>query len=88
MDMAGRVQTLGTGISGRTIQGRVFDWIKRSFGVILWPNKIIFETRTGVHSNIGSMRTGPQDPDGEEIIDTGLDDMMIDSNINIGTIFK
>ena len=34
------------------------------------------------------MRTGPQDPDGEEIIDTGLDDMMIDANINIGTVFK
>ena len=34
------------------------------------------------------MRTGPQDPDGEEIIDTGLDDMMIDSNINIGIVFK
>ena len=34
------------------------------------------------------MRTGPQDPDGEEVIDTGLDDMMIDSNINIGKGFK
>ena len=34
------------------------------------------------------MRTGPQDPDGEEIIDTGLDDMMIDANINVGTGFK
>ena len=34
------------------------------------------------------MRTGPQDPDGEEIIDTGLDDMMIDANINIGTVSK
>ena len=47
-----------------------------------------YKTRTGVHSNIGSIRTGPQDPDGEEIIDTGLDDMMIDSNINIGIVFK
>ena len=34
------------------------------------------------------MRTGPQDPDGEEVIDTGLDDMMIDANINIGILFK
>ena len=30
------------------------------------------------------MRTNAHDPDGEEVIDTGLDDMMIDSNINIG----
>ena len=36
------------------------------------------------HSNIGSVRIAPHDPDGEEVIDTGLDDMMIDSNINIG----
>jgi len=35
------------------------------------------------HSNIGSVRIAPHDPDGEEVIDTGLDDMMIDSNINI-----
>ena len=42
------------------------------------------ETRTGVNSNVGPMRTNAHDPDGEEVIDTGLDDMMIDSNINIG----
>ena len=40
------------------------------------------------HSNIGSVRIAPHDPDGEEVIDTGLDDMMIDSNINIGKVFK
>ena len=42
------------------------------------------KTRTGVNSNVGPMRTNAHDPDGEEVIDTGLDDMMIDSNINIG----
>ena len=40
MNMAGRVQTLGTGISGQTIQGRVFDLLKRSFEVMKGYNKL------------------------------------------------
>ena len=57
----------------------VFKGHYRSFGV-----KKKIETRTGVNSNVGQMRTNAHDADGEEVIDTGLDDMMIDSNINIG----
>ena len=85
MDMAGRVQT---GISGRPIQERVLRWqfLKVIRGHTGSRKKV--ETRTGVNSNVGPMRTNAHDPDGEEVIDTGLDDMMIDSNINIGKVFK